>query len=516
MPPRRPNQPVAALAKDLYEARQLKAQHRYEDALALYQGILTQHPECAEAIGSLGHTLGITGKLNAGTKMVDRALAIDPDSAELHHFRGHLDALRIRPEEALVHFNRALEIEPKRVQTLTLAAQCCDRLNRKDDARAYADRAIAAKRTDPEANLVLASLEAKAKNYEAAKARLNKLIGRRSTPPETHHRALTELGFVLDKMGDYDNAYDAFDRAGAEIEQMPITRQVSRTLVYDRLDAYKDRVTPELVGRFAGETFDTPAPAFLVGFPRSGTTMTEQVIAAHPGVVTSDEHQLLDPMGRRLMEGADQRYDVPGQLAKLDKPLVEELRRIYWDRVADQIDEDTAGKLFLDKLPLNIIDLPMINTIFPDAKVIVALRDPRDCCLSCFMQYFRPNPAMVHLLRLPSTVDFYAAVMGHHLGTRGSLTLPSLEVRYEDTVSDLESQGRRIIDHLGLDWDDGLLHFQEKAKARAIRTPSYEAVTEKVHTRAIGRWANYRAHFEPLAEKLGPFLSAFGYSTSTS
>jgi hypothetical protein len=239
--------------------------------------------------------------------------------------------------------------------------------------------------------------------------------------------------------------------------------------------------------------------------------MTEQVLAAHPGVVTSDEHPLLDPVTRTLMEGAERRLDIPGRLASLDKPAVEELRRIYWRAVADSLGDDPAGRLLIDKLPLNIIDLPMLNAIFPDARVIVALRDPRDCCLSCFQQRFVPNPALIHTLTLEGTVRLYDAVMGLYLGFRDALTVPVLQIRYEDTVSDLETQARRLIEHLGLDWSDELLRFHEKARHRAIRTPSYQAVTSTVNTKAIGRWRNYERHFGPLLPTLAPFLDAFGY-----
>jgi len=118
---------------------------------------------------------------------------------------------------------------------------------------------------------------------------------------------------------------------------------------------------------------------------------------------------------------------------------------------------------------------------------------------------------MVQLLSLASSAEFYGAVMGLYLHQRPLLTVPVLQVRYEDTVTDLESQARRIVEHLGLAWSDELLAFHERAGERFIRTPSYAAVTEKVHTRAIGRWRHYARHFEPLQARLRPFVEAFGY-----
>lgn len=144
--------------------------------------------------------------------------------------------------------------------------------------------------------------------------------------------------------------------------------------------------------------------------------------------------------------------------------------------------------------------------IFPEAKVIVALRDPRDSCLSCFMQDFKLNSALIHFLALNQTVNFYTQVMGAWLHFREIMSLSHLEVRYEDTVQNLEFEAKRLIDYLGLEWEPGILQFHQRAKERVIATPSYVAVTEPVHTRAIGRWQNYYTQFAGLLPQLEPFV----------
>ena len=513
-PRRTADRPPAASLKKMTSARSATSKSDFRTAVALYKEILAQHPDHPEVMAALGYTLGITGRVKAGLSMLDRALAANPGSADILCKLARVRMLNVEPEIALEHLEVVTEAEPRRLEALVMAAQCGERLNKLDRARAFADRAVGVRRNDPEANLILAQIDAREKQYEAARARLEKIVAKRTLGGDIHHRALTELGFVLDKLGEYDVAYDAFDRAGKEIAESPQVQRIDPSLADRRLDVYRGRVTPDLVGRFAGESFDTPAPALLVGFPRSGTTMTEQVMAAHPAVVTSDEQSLLSPMGNALMDGSPDPLDVPARLATLDLDEVRRLRTVYWDAVHDRLGhslDDLKGKVFVDKLPLNLIDLPMINAIFPDARAIVALRDPRDVCLSAFMQWFSPNPAMIQLLQLDSATSFYSSVMGLYIEVKPSLTMPLLEVRYEDTVSDLEPQARRIIDHLGLEWNDEILRFHERAAERAIRTPSYAAVTEKVHTRAIARWRNYQAHFEPYLPRLAAAVEAFGY-----
>lgn len=501
-----------SLARDLHEAASLKARLDLPAAIERYKKILAAHPTQPRALGGMGHALGLAGRIDAGRSMLGRALEIDPGSPELHHSMAELCALDIDPESALAHATRALESDPRRADSLTLGAQCLERLNRLDEARDWAGRAVAISRNDPQANLTLAGLETRAGLLDSARPRLEKLVSRSSTPDQVRHRAYTSLGMLLEKLGEDAAAFEAFENAGRELEKLPLVKRINGKLAYDRVETYRGRVTRGLVSRFASESFDTPAPAFLVGFPRSGTTMTEQILAAHPGVVTSDERPLLDAVLSGVLAGSG-RPDIPAAIERLDAPAVARLRRRYWERAASLVG-DTAGRLLVDKLPLNIIDLPLINAVFPDARVLVALRDPRDCCYSCFKQWFNPNPAMIQFLSLPTTVRFYEAVMGLYLECRGELSVPILEVRYEDTVADLETQGRRIIDHLGLAWDDALLDFHEKAKARSVRTPSYAAVSERVHTRAVGGWRRHAERFEPHRAALGPFVSAFGYSES--
>lgn len=513
-PKRRAERLPQASIKKISAARTAAGKGDYRSAINLYKELLSQHPDHPEIMAALGAALGITGRVNAGLKMLGRALEIDPDSADAHCKAARVRMLSVEPERALEHLEIVTQAEPRRLEALVMASQCCERLNQLDRAREFADRAVGVRRNDAEANLALAQVDAREKKYADARTRLEKIASKGTADRDVHHRALTELGFVLDKLGEYDAAYDAFDRAGAEIAETPRVEQMDMTLAYRRLDAYRGRVTRGLVDRFAGSPFETPAPAFLVGFPRSGTTMTEQVMAAHPAVVTSDEQSLVGPMGGALIEGAADRLDIPSRLEALDLGKVNHLRSLYWDEVQARLGhtlEDLNGKVFVDKLPLNIIDLPMLNTIFPDARVIVALRDPRDVCLSAFMQWFAPNPAMIQLLRLEPATRFYEAVMGLYLEFKPELSTPLLEVRYEDTVAELDTQARRIIDHLGLDWHDEILNFHEKAAERAIRTPSYAAVTEKVHTRAVARWKHYRSHFEPLLPRLSRAIEAFGY-----
>jgi hypothetical protein len=155
-----------------------------------------------------------------------------------------------------------------------------------------------------------------------------------------------------------------------------------------------------------------------------------------------------------------------------------------------------------------------IPWIFPGSRVIAAIRDPRDACLSCFMQRFALNEAMIHFLTLESTATFYAQVMGLWLESRSKLSVPWIEYRYEDLVADFEGTAGRVLDFMGLSWDDEVTRYAKTARKREIRTPSHEAVTREINDRAVSRWRNYADQLAPILPVLEPFVREFGYEPS--
>jgi hypothetical protein len=241
----------------------------------------------------------------------------------------------------------------------------------------------------------------------------------------------------------------------------------------------------------------------------------EQVLGAHPAIVTTAEEDLLAPMRQQLGGSVGDPEDTPAGMRRLDRARIISLRERYWAEAKALVGADPGGPLLLDKLPLNIVHLGLINAVFPDAPVIVALRDPRDCCLSAFMQSFSMNFGMVNFLSLDRTTAFYAEVMGLHLHLRRMLTLRTVEVRYEDTVDDLRGQARRMLDLLGLPWDEDVMRFHERSRERVVKTPSYEGVARPVHRGSLGRWSRYERHLAPWLPRIAPFIDAFGYGTAS-
>jgi hypothetical protein len=253
------------------------------------------------------------------------------------------------------------------------------------------------------------------------------------------------------------------------------------------------------------------APTFLVGFPRSGTTLAEQILASHGAFATSDEAPLVDRVLRRLDPAGD---DATRGLGALTPQQIAGLRDAYWQEAGARFPALEAGKRLVDKQPWNLVELPFIARLFPAARVIVMLRDPRDACLSAFMQYFRLNPGTLHLLTLDDTVALYEVMMGLWADWRDNPPLASIELRYEDLVDDFDGSVGRLLEFLGVPWTDAVRDYRKTAGARFVRTPSRDAVTGPVSRDAVGRWRNYAAELAPLLPRLEPFVRLFGYDRS--
>jgi hypothetical protein len=238
----------------------------------------------------------------------------------------------------------------------------------------------------------------------------------------------------------------------------------------------------------------------------------EQVLDSHPGLVSSDEREAF---GRDIFPAMWQTDKTPLPTAEaLDAIPAERLanqRARYLNYMAAALNEPIGERVHLDKNPTMTLLLPGMLRLFPETKLLIALRDPRDVVISCFMQYLPLNTNSVCFLTLERTARRYAHDLGIWLKFRKILTTPWLEIRYEDCVADLEREARRTLEFLGLPWDPAVLEYRERLKTKAVSSPTYEAVSKPLYTTAIGRWKRYRKFLEPCLPILQPFVEAFGY-----
>jgi hypothetical protein len=250
---------------------------------------------------------------------------------------------------------------------------------------------------------------------------------------------------------------------------------------------------------------DLPGPFFLMGFPRSGTTLLDRMLSAHPDVVSVEEQETLVDAQRDFL--------LPPHGTERLISISEDVRRTYEEayrrRLADAAQQ--TAPVILDKLPLHTIFLPLINRLLPGSRVIFVVRDPRDVCLSCFMQRFELNTAMSHFLDLGTTASYYRAVMQLGLASLDRLPIRARLVRYESLITEPEPLLRELVSFLGLDWDPAVLRYREKLAGSRITTPSYRQVSQPLYRSSIGRWRRYAPELESVLPELQPLVSQLGY-----
>lgn len=420
---------------------------------------------------------------------------------------------------AIAAYRKAAALLPDEPRGLCGEASVLERMHLLDEANEAALRAVDRFPKSPIAATILARIQRRLGNTDRARQLLERTLDQPGLQATDEYPAAFEYAKLLDTLGEYDRAFRAFFRANAAqtratgsqaLAEDPAVRMCEDIRTFSNNDFASWRQAAK------------PMPeriAFLFGFPRSGTTMTDRILGAHEDVVIIEEQPTIRAMHGALGRVSPELKPIPELYPTLNTDHIELLREAYRQAVRQRLSSKDArrwkeGKLLvLDKFPLQITSIATISRVLPDAKVLVALRDPRDVCLSCFMQLFSLNRSMVQLLDLQRTVSYYNRVMSMWADVRDRLALDWLEVRYEDTVADFAAQTARVLAFLGLDPSADLSEFHRHEPGTLISTPSYEAVSKPINDKAIGRWKNYREHIPELIEALRPLVERFGYES---
>ncbi len=477
---------------------------RHEEAIRDFRQALDADPQLADAHNNLGVSLQASGHSEEAIESFSRAVAIQPAYADAWNNKGLACQALGRFTEALDAHRQAVESDPQHENALAELAATLERGNQVVEAREIAERALEINPGQRKAGLVLAVLDRRDGDLESAEARCRALLTNTESDQEKGEVSL-ELAQCLDKLQRYDEAFGFFEQ-GQESLLKSWQRVPDKQIYFEQVDASTRWPRPDQSAASNISAQDKKAPAFLVGFPRSGTTLTARILDAHPAISTSDEQ----PLVPRLMQFAESSLDL--QPCSLTADQREILAAEYWRMAETDLGRPEPETVFLDKLPLNITRIGFIRQVFPQAKIIVALRDPRDACLSAFMQSFKPNPAMVHCASLGDAAALYCKVMNTWLEICKNDLPGFFESRYENLVENFESSARQLLEFLGLDWAADVARFHENAGSDYLSTPSYQAIGKPVYRSVRNRWRNYRKPVHEITPLLSKYLTAFGYS----
>jgi tetratricopeptide (TPR) repeat protein len=467
----------------------------------------------------LGAAYGARMEFARAQQYFEAAIVASEDRAEVLAAAGLRSRNCLRYDWA-EHYLKLAAAQPGMTpDTLGKQAEMCERLRRTDEAQAAVDRAL---KIDPNcdlAMLVRSRLRRSAGRLTEGEQDARDVLARDNADGwSTRIRAGYELAANLDRQCRYDEAMAALAHAKSEIIPNAILAFAEQQIVQRRLREIAAGVTAERLRKWAAAHTGEPRPiAVLAGHPRSGTTLLEQLLDAHPDVVSAEETPIFFETYLHLRRTFPPEVGMLGVLEGVSNASVRQGRSSYF-RMVDAFLDATGtpggpGKFLIDKNPSLTSMLPALVRVLPGVRIIIALRDPRDVCLSCYMQPLPINPVSSAYLSLERTVDEYCSVMGFWLALKPLLGARTLEVRYEDVVDDVRGQAERTLNFLGLEWDPSIAKFHERAAEKLVRSPTYAEVSRPISKGAIGRWRHYRSHLEPYLHKLAPFVKAFGYQS---
>jgi len=485
----------------------------FQQSIDILKRARAMAPTDPQLLLQLGFCHGACYDFELAGKAFDNAVRIAIQKTNVFLTAGMLCIKFGRYDMAEPYFEQALKQDGGSAEAAVRLAEIRERQNRAAEAIHLAKRALELTPGYAPALLVRARLHRQAGEFAEAEKILFTLETMSIRSPWLVGQIRYETGIVLDRQGRFDEAMAAVLKAKASAKSTP-DQKAARESVLRNFKRTAETFSPDLARRWHGRTF-TPQHrlAPLCGFPRSGTTLLEQVLDAHPDIVSLEEinifhEEALLPLG----SGHPPETHFLSFLDSASPERLQQSRADYFRMVERFIGQPINGRLLVDKNPPLLAIVPAIACLFPEARFLVSLRDPRDVCLSCFLDpLLSTSTARANFETLDNTVTDYISMMGLWLAIKPHVINPFLEVRYEDLVDNLEGVARRSLEFLGVPWDGRVLEFQKQGENKLVRSPTYADVRKPVTRRSVGRWRNYQKYFEPYLEKLEPFIRAFGY-----
>jgi tetratricopeptide (TPR) repeat protein len=507
--------PQGMITRRMQESRAAWKRKDFQEAIEILESAHRLAPSNPDILIELGRLNGGRYNYEAAERWFEKALRFASRKTEmLMTISGLCKNLR-NLNLAEGYLQQALKQPDATALACVKLAELYERLRRLPEAAELVERALTLDGAYPAARLVRARLVRLAGRLEGAEQELRDLLTKPFPDVWTRAQSWYELATILDRQEKYDDAMTAFLEAKALLCPKPDPRPAQIETYAAYLKATESQISAGMLRRWV-ENAPALGPerrlALLCGHPRSGTTLLEQVLDSHPDMVAVEEttvflEDALGPLQRNLPPNAPL---VP-LLEAATLPTLQASRAGYFRFLELAHGSPFAGRLVIDKNPMLRSYVAAFVRVLPETKFLVALRDPRDVVMSCFMQPNRELTAMEASLSLALTVESYVSTMGHWLALAPLMPVPWLEVRYEDMVSDLEPVARKTLDFLGAPWVDGVLAFHETARKKIVRSPTYADVTQPVYQRARGRWRHYQKYLEPYLTRLEPFVKAFGY-----
>lgn len=495
---------------------------RLEAAITACESAIRLDPRRAYPHYNRGNALYELGRPEEALSAYDQALALDPDNARVHTSRGNVLSSMGRVEEALSTYERALELNPDNVEARYNSGLMLELQGRLEDAYLACSHVLESIPDDEPARALQIEIRRRQGRYDEAITLLEPLVNAGIKHPqiaETFIRLCNRMnrceeaidisrdvcqstgharqdlmclyfatGHTLDRLGRFDEAFAHFEEANQLRNKNHDITGVKRFI-----DACIDAHSSDPVPMFSQYDSTSPRLIFIIGMPRSGTTLAEQILSSHPDVFGAGElgamPDIRDSIAR--LTGGSLKY--PRCMGELDAAQLDMLRKEYIARLPAV---SHGVPVVTDKHLGNSLSVGLIRTLFPDATFVHCIRDPLDACLSCYMNNFSVLPYSYDLTSLGQTWREHQRLMQHWQ----NISIPMMTLSYEALVADQERVSRQLVEYCGLVWDEACLKFHEND--RKVLTVSFDQVNQPMYNSSVGRWKNYETHLGPLVNAL--------------
>ena len=482
---------------------------QFENAKKCFEKSIEINPKHENPYNNLGLIYKELGQLEQAEKNFKKSIEINSRHVQAFINLGNIFKNSGEIEKAEMYYEDAISINPKYFEAYNNLMDLLERTNQNEKLNKLILKAEDQFKLNPIVKLFYGQYLYKTQEFSEAIKNLEKIKFDNNQSNRERLRSLI-LAKSYDQLKNFNKAFDYFSK----------TNEINLSNKDDNIDKIKTIKIIEKRLNFFGnpEIKNWPTqkklelnenPIFLIGFPRSGTTLLDTILRSHPSVEVIEEEPILANFISSLNKITKEDFN---NLKNIEENKLNEIRKIYFSNRDKFIKNKDNKKIYIDKMPLNIIHVGEIYRIFPDAKFLVSLRHPCDCVISCFMQSFTLNNAMANFLNLEDTANLYDHVMRLWDQYNSIFSLKFHITKYEDIVMNFEKSVNEIMNFLNLPWSDNVLKFYETAEKRElISTPSYDQVNKPIYTKSIDRWKKYEKHFTKILPILETWIKKYNY-----
>ena len=540
------------IEKEIQRADLASIKGKYQEAETIYNDILKSYSSNSDknkysgslslVWNNLGNMLTVLGRLRESEISFKRAISLSPNFAEARYNLGNLLVSLKRLDEAEINYKKAIELKLDYFKAFNNLGIVYSEKGMLDEAKLNLTKALAIKPDHTNAYLNLCEVLEKSNQ-------LNELLKVANEGIKRTGEKISDFKFFKALMFFREKEYNNLEYLIEEIQIDELNDK--RKPIYLKLKAdwyhYKENYnkafkTYKIMNEMIRETssfnkeeadkyFNVQKekllqiqeiekkteynekidpnwiqPTFLIGFPRSGTTLLDSILRSHSKINVVEEQPMLSKVEEKIRD-----FQKISLIEGIDDQTVKILSSVYFKELKKHCSIDKA-KIMIDKFPLNIFRIPIINKLFPNAKIIFALRHPLDCIMSCWIQNFNINPAMANMTDFNRIVDLYCTAMQFFKVCNKRYNLNVQKVRYEDLITDFDTEVLNILNFLNLKWEDEVKNYQITARERGlIKTPSYSQVVKPIYHTSTDRWKYYENYLEPFKKSLLPWFKEYGY-----